>query len=183
MIISEREMQMSGCFDVTNIMRSILTSEHEIDQNKEHCWTIGLNTKNVVQYIELVSLGSLTNTIVLPLEVFRLAVMKGVASIVLCHNHPSGDTSPSGEDIALTKRLAQAGKILGIKVLDHVIISRTGHGFSFQEQGRFNPKLGEALHPYPGDEYQWHAEGHSSDIKKKKTIRNKKKDESVIATL
>jgi hypothetical protein len=80
----------------------------------------------------LVSLGSLSASIVHPRETFRFAVSKATANIIIGHNHPSGDTKPSQEDILLTKRLCQAGEILGINVLDHVIIGGEGNYFSFR---------------------------------------------------
>ena len=115
------------------IMSAILNSEDEIDRNKEHFWSIGLNAKNQIQYIELVSLGTLSNSLIHPRETFRFAIMKGVANIIVCHNHPSGGLEPSREDIAITERLVSSGEILGIKVLDHVII---GSGYlSMMEKG------------------------------------------------
>jgi DNA repair protein RadC len=119
---------------VTTILQSILKAESPIDREKEHFWTIGLNTRNVVKYVDLTSLGTLNASLVHPREVFRLAVMKGTASIILGHNHPSGDTEPSDEDIRLTRRLVEAGKILGIEVLDHIIVANNNH-LSFKAQG------------------------------------------------
>ena len=119
--------------DVAEIFKTIIQSESEVDQEKEHFWVMGLNTKNTIKYIELVSLGSLSTAIVHPRETFRLACMKAVASIVAVHNHPSGDPAPSQDDIELTKRLKQSGDILGIKMLDHIIIGEIDH-FSFVDQ-------------------------------------------------
>ncbi len=81
-----------------------------------------LNTKNEVIMIDDVSVGNLNSAIVHPREVFNNAVRKSAASVILVHNHPSGNPKPSREDIDLTARLAEAGKILGIEVLDHLII-------------------------------------------------------------
>lgn len=117
------------------LLQSILQTEEEIDREKEHFWVIGLNTKNVVKYVELVSLGNLNTSIVHPREVFRLAIMKGVNSIIVGHNHPSGDIEPSQDDIAITSRLAEGGKILGIKVLDHVIVTENNF-YSMRQAGR-----------------------------------------------
>jgi DNA repair protein RadC len=74
----------------------------------------------------LVSRGSLNASIVHPREVFRPAIISSAASIVLAHNHPSGDPEPSDEDISITRRLAQVGELLGIPVLDHVVIAKRG---------------------------------------------------------
>ena len=119
--------------DVVEIFKTVLQAESELDQDKEHFWVMGLNTKNTIKFIELISLGSLSSAIVHPRETFRLACIKAVASIVAVHNHPSGDPAPSQDDIELTSRLKQSGDILGIKMLDHIIIGDTGH-FSFVDQ-------------------------------------------------
>ena len=111
---------------IAKIMYEILRNEDIVDQDKEHFWVIGLNTKLNIKYIELVTLGILNSSIVHPREVFRLAVMKGVDSIILCHNHPSGDLTPSHCDLDITTRLEDAGKILGIEVVDHIIINNKG---------------------------------------------------------
>jgi len=117
-----------------NIARSILAAEDEYDRDKEHVWVIGLDTKNIIKYVDLVSLGTLNGSLVHPREVFRYAVLKGVFAIMVLHNHPSNDTAPSDADLQITKRLKDAAKILGIPLLDHIIISDTSH-FSFKERG------------------------------------------------
>lgn len=89
---------------------------------KEYLRVIMLNTKNCVISTEDVSIGSLNSSIVHPREVFCEAIRKHAASIIICHNHPSGDPTPSNEDISITKRLKECGKIIGIELLDHLII-------------------------------------------------------------
>jgi len=89
---------------------------------KEHFRVIMLNTKNVVMDIKDISIGNLNSSIVHPREVFCEAIKRSSFSIIICHNHPSGDPSPSQEDIDVTKRLYEAGKIIGIDLLDHIII-------------------------------------------------------------
>ncbi|MCD4703781.1 MAG: DNA repair protein RadC [Methanosarcinaceae archaeon] len=101
---------------------------------KERLTTLHLNTKNEVLREEVVSIGSLNANIVHPREVFRSALMEASASVILTHNHPSGDPSPSREDIAVTKKLVEGGKILGIEVLDHVIIG-DGRYVSLKDEG------------------------------------------------
>jgi DNA repair protein RadC len=90
--------------------------------NKEHFVCLFLNTKNHVIGQETISVGSLNATVVHPREVFRPAIQRSSASIICAHNHPSGDPTPSTEDIELTSRLAEAGAIVGIELLDHLII-------------------------------------------------------------
>ena len=102
-----------------------MASTEENDQLKEHFWAVGVNARNTIQYIELVSLGTLNASLVHPRESFRLAIQKSVACIFFVHNHPSGDAEPSAEDRAVTRRLKEAGEILGIQVVDHLVITAT----------------------------------------------------------
>ena len=90
---------------------------------KEHFVVLFLNTKNRVIGKETLSIGSLNASIVHPREVFRSAIQKSSASIICAHNHPSGDPTPSPEDIEVTRRLAESGKLVGIELLDHLIIA------------------------------------------------------------
>lgn len=99
---------------------------------KEHFKVVFLNTKNEIIAFETISIGSLNASIVHPREVFNRAIKKSSASIILLHNHPSGNPEPSKEDINVTKRLIEAGKIIGIEVLDHIIIG-DGEYFSLKE--------------------------------------------------
>ncbi len=105
----------------------------EASMAQEGFWVLLLNQKNVVIEKRLVSLGTLSASLVHPREVFRPAIMQAAARVILVHNHPSGDFCPSQQDRLLTERLAEAGKLIGIDVLDHVIISTQG-SFSFAEQ-------------------------------------------------
>ena len=93
-----------------------------------------LNTKNEPTNITVVSVGSLNKAIVHPREVFKTAILSNAASIMVFHNHPSGDTTPSDQDIQLTHRLVEAGELLGIKLLDHLIIG-DGSFMSLKEKG------------------------------------------------
>ncbi len=96
-----------------------------------------LNTKNRVIDHEVVSVGTINSSIVHPREVFRNAIINKANSVILCHNHPSGDLTPSTEDINITRRLKETGELLGIKVLDHLIINGINQHevFSFQAKG------------------------------------------------
>ncbi|MDK2791596.1 MAG: repair protein RadC [Deferribacteres bacterium] len=120
--------------DIAEILQKILSSEDIIDQEKEHFWVIGLKTNNQIKYIELVSLGSLNETIVYPRETFRLAIMKGVNSIIVAHNHPSNEIEFSRNDIQITKRLKECGEILGIQLLDHILITTSSY-LSMKQEG------------------------------------------------
>ncbi len=101
---------------------------------KEHFLRISLNGAHEVLSVNVVSIGTLNRTLVHPREVFSEPVARSAAGIICAHNHPSGKTDPSREDIELTERIKSAGDILGISLLDHLIISETGY-FSFLENG------------------------------------------------
>lgn len=136
MIIQENTTEkVSTAADVAKILQSILNTESTIDQEKEHFWIIGVNVRNVIQFIDLVSLGTLSASLIHPRETYRLAISRGVASIIACHNHPSGEPAQSKEDIAITQKLKEAGDILGIKLLDHVIFGNNGGFISLLEKG------------------------------------------------
>ncbi len=117
--------------DVAQLMMSELRYELV-----EHLFALVLDVRNQVRQTRKISTGTLTESLVHPREVFREAIRFSAASIVLVHNHPSGDPSPSPEDIATTRRLQEGGKLLGIDVLDHVIIG-DGRWCSLKEKGLF----------------------------------------------
>ncbi|MCR1899899.1 DNA repair protein RadC [Irregularibacter muris] len=102
--------------------------------SQEHFKVVLLNTKNFVISIDTVTIGTVNASLVHPREVFKNAIKKSCTSIILVHNHPSGDPYPSVEDKSITKRLIEAGNIIGIKVLDHIIIG-DGKYLSFNEKG------------------------------------------------
>lgn len=93
----------------------------KLDREKEHFLCASLNTKNKVKSVDIISIGSLNANIVHPREVFYAAIANRAAAIIVAHNHPSGDPAPSQNDIDMTTRLKDAGEILGIDVLDHII--------------------------------------------------------------
>lgn len=93
------------------------------DENKEKFIVVCLNTSNQIIKYEIISIGNLNSSIVHPREVFKVAIDNNSASLFLIHNHPSGNSEPSREDISITKRLVEAGKIFDINVLDHLIIA------------------------------------------------------------
>lgn len=102
--------------------------------NQEHFVALFLNTKNQVIHRQTVFIGSLNASIVHPREIFREAVKRSAASIICAHNHPSGDPTPSQEDIQVTKRLAECGKVIGIELLDHLVIGDRKY-VSLKEKG------------------------------------------------
>jgi DNA repair protein RadC len=122
-------------FDIKNpeaVVKAIRASVQ--DKAKEHFKLILLNSRNRVIAISTISIGTLTTSLVHPREVFKDAIMHSAASVVLAHNHPSGDPDPSEDDLKITKKLVESGKILGIEVIDHIIIGKIDH-YSFREKG------------------------------------------------
>ena len=93
------------------------------NSDREMFLSIMLTVKNDLIGVETVSIGSVTASTTTPRDVFKSAILANAVSIILCHNHPSGDLTPSGEDIRITKKLIEAGELLGINVLDHLIVS------------------------------------------------------------
>lgn len=115
-------------------MQKILLREEKIDQDREHFWVVGLANNQRILFIELISLGSVNQTIAEPMEVFSWALQKRSVSIVIVHNHPSGELTPSLRDKDTTDRLIQVGKIVNLEVYDHLIIS-TNTYLSFSDIG------------------------------------------------
>lgn len=115
--------------DVYNIASKRLS-----DKPKEYFEVICLNTKNKVAAISTVSIGTLNSSPVHPREIFTVACLANSAAIILVHNHPSGDPTPSKEDLDVTKRLSEAGKLIGIEVFDHLIVG-DGRYVSLKEKG------------------------------------------------
>ena len=115
---SAKPFRISGPDDVANFVRSILT-----DNSREHFVALYLDGSHRVASYSIVSIGSANQASVHPREVFQRAVLVGATAIAIAHNHPSGDLSPSNADREVTVKIRDAGKILGITVLDHVIIT------------------------------------------------------------
>ncbi len=101
---------------------------------KEHFKAVLLNTKNVVIKVETISIGHLNASLVHPRELYKEAIKHSSAALILAHNHPSGDPSPSNEDLQITKRLCEVGELVGIRVLDHIIFGDNKY-ISLREKG------------------------------------------------
>jgi len=103
------------------------------DKTREHLMALFLNARNEMIYKKPMFIGTLNANLVHPREIFQEALKQNAASVILVHNHPSGDPEPSQDDLEITKRIQEAGKIMGIDVLDHVIITKT-KTFGFKEK-------------------------------------------------
>lgn len=120
--------------DIYSVMQLILKRENKIERNKEHFWTISLNNVQKILNIELVSIGTANKTLVEPVEVFSIPLQKQAVTVVLIHNHPSGNILPSESDQDITDRLIQVGRIMRVPVRDHVIITEESF-YSFRDTG------------------------------------------------
>lgn len=149
-IKESKAAQISACFEIARRLESFnsvekpkISSPEDVyrrlfprmrEQKKEMFIELCLDTKNQILKEEVISVGSLNANVVHPREVFKLALTESAAHIIVAHNHPSGDPTPSREDIEITKKLVETGNIMGITVLDHVIIG-DGRHFSLKEAG------------------------------------------------
>src|SRR5690625_3802819 len=130
-VISEKDERKNIIGSPEDLYDELKYLEYE---NQENFVVLYLNTKNQVIKRQVIFVGSLNASIVHPREVFREAIKLSSASIAVAHNHPSGDSSPSQEDLLVTKRLVEAGKVVGCEVLDHIIIGRNNF-ISLKEKG------------------------------------------------
>jgi DNA repair protein RadC len=112
-----------------------LAASYIADEDREVFLVMMLNTKNEVIGLHRAHVGSLNASVVHPREVMKSAILNNAASIIVSHQHPSGDPTPSMEDIEVTRRIADAGKTLGIALLDHIIVTHKGNHISLKEKG------------------------------------------------
>ncbi len=139
-IVSIQLVKEKSLSYVTNVVTcpkdaSVIAEDFLKGVDREHFVVMCLDTKNKVNAINTVSIGGLNSCPVHPREVFKAAILSNSASIILVHNHPTGDTTPSREDKEVSKRLVEAGEILGIGVFDHIIVGENGKFISLKERG------------------------------------------------
>jgi len=126
------KIQDSGLPIVQSINDVILQVGYIREKTREHFVAIYLNARNELLFRKHIFIGTLNASLVHPREIFSEALRHNAASVILVHNHPSGDPEPSQDDLEITKRLVEAGKIMGIDILDHIIITKS-KVFSFKE--------------------------------------------------
>jgi len=110
-----------------------LLKEKIINFHKEYFMVVSLDNRNKVINVDTVSVGTLSSSLIHPRETFEVAIKNHAAATIICHNHPSGELKPSEDDLIVTQNLVKAGKLLGIEVSDHLIITKDGY-FSFKEK-------------------------------------------------
>src|SRR5512147_2755102 len=130
--LKDSKKQMKGTEDSVKVFQDLLALEDRIEQEKEHFYVMMLDIRSRIKMVEVVFVGTLTSSLVHPRETFRRAIVEGAVSIIIAHNHPSGEADPSDEDTKVTKQMFEAGKVLGISMLDHIVFTRDNY-FSFRE--------------------------------------------------
>lgn len=129
------ELNSNGTINSPDALAEGFKKVIKLDQlPKEHLVLMTLNTKLKIIGVHIVHIGSIDTSIVHPREIFQMAILDNAATIAIAHNHPSGDPTPSNEDVNVTKRVAEAGKLLGIGLIDHIIIGDDRH-VSLKEKG------------------------------------------------
>lgn len=118
---------------INSVQDVLAQSVYMRDKSREHLMALFLNARNELLYKKPMFIGTLNANLVHPREIFQEALKQNAASVILAHNHPSGDNEPSEDDILITKRISEAGKMMGVEVLDHVIISKNKSPYSFKE--------------------------------------------------
>lgn len=130
--ITYSERKISSPDDAASLVRSFLE-----DADREQMLLVCLDRKGLPTHIQpALSIGTLSSALCTPRETFKTAILANSSSIILAHNHPSGDPAPSQEDINLTRRIKEAGEILGIELMDHIIIGSDGKFSSLKSSGQ-----------------------------------------------
>lgn len=143
--------QIKACFEIARRLKEEDSIEHKnhiikqpkdlyyllkekiINFHKEYFIAVSLDNRNKVINIDIISIGTLNSSLIHPRETFEMAIKNHAASIIICHNHPSGELEPSKDDLIVTQNLVKAGKLLGIEIADHIIITKKNY-FSFREK-------------------------------------------------
>ena len=131
--------------EITSAAEALKVFGKFADEERECFWALFLDSRRrALKEPYLLSLGTMTTTLVHPRELFSAALEAKAIAMIVCHNHPSGDPTPSADDFAMTDRLVQAGSLMGIEVLDHLIIARDGYR-SLRALGRIGCKQDETF--------------------------------------
>lgn len=174
----DQKIKILNSSDLYKIMQQILLRENKIRRNQEHFWVVGLNSKNKILFIELISLGAVNRVEVDPPEVFRMGIYKLAVKMILVHNHPSGEVEPSAADMDLTDHMMKVGQLIKIDVSDHLIISKDKF-LSFRDEGLMEllVKTGkyEVIDKEKAQLQQWKLDLEKERAEKKRTLEIAKK--------
>ena len=128
--LDERDESLPKISSVEDVLAQVVYLR---EKTREHLMTLFLNARNELLFKKPMFIGTLNASLIHPREIFQEALKQNACSVILAHNHPSGDNEPSEDDITVTKRIIEAGKIMGVEVLDHVIIAKGKSPYSFKE--------------------------------------------------
>jgi DNA repair protein RadC len=131
-VLRNSKIRIDQAADVAQVFQDLLNLEDRIDQDKEHVYVMHVDSRQQIKLVELVAIGTLTDAKIHPREIYSRAVIEGTDSIIVAHNHPSGDTTPSENDITVTHQLCKAGEVLQIPLLDHLVFTQTTY-YSFRK--------------------------------------------------
>ncbi len=173
-LTKQQQIKVLNAKDIATIMQQILKRENKVGRAQEHFWVVGLNNVNKVLFIELIGLGQQNRVAANPPDVFRMAIYKLAVQLILVHNHPSEDLTPSAADKTMTDRMLKVGEIINIDVIDHLIISEKKH-VSFAEKGIMDA-LKESDTWRIVDKDETHLKEMQLDIEKSKAERKKALD-------
>ncbi|KAA5535146.1 DNA repair protein [Taibaiella lutea] len=170
----EEKVKVLCADDLYGIMQRVLVRESRIDRNREHLWTVSLDNAYRILNIELVSLGTINKTLIEPMEVFSIPLQKRAVKVILVHNHPSGELTPSERDKDVTDQLIQVGRIMHVPLMDHLIISEKDY-YSFMDSGLLK-ELEQSLKYVPAYEIKRRYEKAAIEIGKKQGNNEGKKE-------
>lgn len=133
-ILNDQQVEVQQPQSIVSVLQQWCSNLDRFDREKEHFFVVILDTRHKAKLIDVTSIGILNASLVHPREVFARAIAKNAASILIAHNHPSGDCAPSDADERITNRLRQAGGIIGIELVDHIVFTQMAY-YSFKEKG------------------------------------------------
>ena len=122
-----QKIQILNSSDIYKVMQQVLLRENKIRRNQEHFWAVGLDNDNKVLFIELIALGAVNRVNANPPDIFRMGIYKLAVKMILVHNHPSGNITPSKADKDFTDKILKVGKLINIEVIDHLVISEDNY--------------------------------------------------------
>jgi DNA repair protein RadC len=135
-ILKDKAIEATKPEPIVTALQEWLMSLDDTDRLKEHLFVVLLDARLKVTLVDVVSIGTLNASLVHPREVFIRAIATAASAVIIAHNHPSGTREPSDADLTITRRLRDAGRIIGIELVDHLIVTASGF-YSFVEHGRF----------------------------------------------
>jgi DNA repair protein RadC len=129
-----QKIHIQSSADIYRVLQPILLRISKLNRDREHCWLMHLDASQRVRCVELLALGTQRTVLIDPMEVYHRAIVRRASSVVVIHNHPSGNLKPSRADKIVTEKLMQASQFASVRMLDHLIISEEGY-YSFADEG------------------------------------------------